>query len=318
MIHDVYSYDRYGRGGWGLYNDEGSSNIVLENNLVYNVKTGTYHQHYGRENIIRNNILAFSMDGQIQRSRVEDHLSFTFENNIVIWKEGPLVAAGSLNDDQVKLRNNLYWNNSGKPVDFQGMTLEQRQEHGWDVGSIVADPQFVDAEHFDFHLKPGSPASPIGFKPFDYSEAGVYGEKRGPIFPSHFDFRHVEFAPEPPPAHPDGGRRLRIDASARRRPMRSFTRRTKAIRSPSRTTWPQAVGTVSASWTRRVCRHDSTLTSPTQPTTSTERLDVLSTSASSKTLQCITNGVTGEINPTSWAPACGFKMECCEQAERNC
>lgn len=201
-VHDVYSYDRYGRGGWGLYNDEGSTQIVLENNLVYNVKTGTYHQHYGRENMVRNNILAFSMDGQIQRSRVEEHLSFTFENNIVLWKDGPVVAAGSLNDKQVSLRNNVYWDLSGKPVDFQGQTLEQRQANGIDVGSIVADPLFVDPTHFDFHLQPASPALALGFKPFDYLEAGLYGPPAWVKFAQSFKYAEVEFAPVPPPPPP--------------------------------------------------------------------------------------------------------------------
>jgi hypothetical protein len=94
VVHDVYSYDRYGRGGWGLYNDEGTTRITMENNLVYRVKTGTYHQHYGKENLIRNNIFAFSLDGQIQRSRVEPRLSFTYAGNIVYWDTGPLATAG--------------------------------------------------------------------------------------------------------------------------------------------------------------------------------------------------------------------------------
>lgn len=202
VIHDVYSYDHYGRGGWGLYNDEGSTGIVLENNLVYRVKTGTYHQHYGQENLVRNNILALSLDGQVQRSRVEDHLSFTFSRNLVYWDVGPLIAAGGINDDLVKFEHNVYWNASEGPVDFQGLTLDERQARGWDLGSIVADPQFVDPGQGDFRLRPGSPATTVGFTPFDYTRAGLYGDAAWVAIPRRFSYPAVEFAPPPPPVPP--------------------------------------------------------------------------------------------------------------------
>lgn len=172
VIHDILSWSY---GGWGLYNDEGSTDIVMENNLVYRTRSGGYHQHYGRNNMIRNNIFAFSREYQVKRSRVEDHLSFTFERNIVVFDSGELFH-GSWLDKNVKVDHNLYWRTDGKPIDFAGKTFPEWQAAGKGQGSIIADPLFVDAASENFHLAKNSPASKIGFKPFNYEQAGLYGD----------------------------------------------------------------------------------------------------------------------------------------------
>ncbi len=202
VIHHVYSYDLYGGGGWGLYNDEGTTHIHMENNLVYNTKTGSYHQHYGKENMIRNNILVNSMNGQIQRSRVEDHTTVILERNIVYWTEGPLFVRPRMENVDTVLRSNLYWKASGEPVLFHDWTLAEWQALGKDEGSIVADPLFVDVDKGDFRLKPGSPASKIGFVEFDYGKAGLYGDDTWVDVPKQFAFAEVEFAPPAPPLPP--------------------------------------------------------------------------------------------------------------------
>jgi hypothetical protein len=201
VIHDVNSYDYYGWGGIGIYNDEGSSQIVMEGNLVYNTKTGGFSHHYGRENLVQNNIFAFGKLTQVNRFRVEDHLAFTFRNNIVYYKEGDLLF-GNWQDKNVKPESNLYWNAAGKPAEFCGMPLDKWQATGKDAGSKVADPKFVDPEHYDFHLQADSPAPSIGFKPFDYSQAGVYGDAAWIALAKGLTYRPVELAPAPPPPPP--------------------------------------------------------------------------------------------------------------------
>jgi hypothetical protein len=172
VLHDIHAYSY---GGWGLYADEGSTGILFENNLVYGTKTGSFHQHYGKENVIRNNILVDSVQHQLQASRVEAHRSFTFENNLVYWATGPALS-GPWDRLELVSRNNCWWNHADEAVEFLGKPLAEWQKLGHEAGSIVADPQFVDPARHDFRLRPGSPALALGFKPFDFSKAGVYGD----------------------------------------------------------------------------------------------------------------------------------------------
>jgi hypothetical protein len=170
VFHDIQSFDY---GGWGLYTDEGSSGIVLENNLVYRTKTGGFHQHYGKENRVQNNIFVDAARQQVQRTRTEPHISFWFERNIVAWTNPSPLLGSNWNDDNFKLDYNLYWH-GGKEVEFPGgLTLDEwRSKRKQDEHSLIADPRLVAAEKDDYRLKPDSPALQLGFTPFDPSKAG--------------------------------------------------------------------------------------------------------------------------------------------------
>jgi len=168
VIHDVTSHDY---GGWGLYTDEGSTEIVMRNNLVYRTTSGGFHQHYGRDNMIENNVFAAARDWQLQRTKVEDHTSLTFRRNIVWWNSPAPLVRGDWTKGLVT-DHNCYWNAAG-PVRFPGQVkLEDRQAAGQDEGSLVADPRFADPAGGDFTLPADSPALATGFLPLDPAAAG--------------------------------------------------------------------------------------------------------------------------------------------------
>lgn len=160
-IHDVRSFSY---GGWGIYFDEGTTGMLAEKNLVYDTSSAGFHQHYGENNVVRNNVFAFGQEAQVMRTRPEDHLSFTFERNIVTWSEGPLLG-GNLAGNRYRFDHNIYWPIGGRPFDFAGASLDQWRARGQDASSLIVDPLFVNVTTRDFHLKPGSPASRIGFEP---------------------------------------------------------------------------------------------------------------------------------------------------------
>ena len=196
VFHDIYAYTY---GGWGLYTDQASTGIIFENNLVYNTKTGGFHQHFGENNVVRNNILAFAKQYQIQATRPEDHLSFSLENNIVYYKEGSVLGGGAWKKAKFVSKNNCFWNTAGEELSFIGNSLEEWQEKGHEKGSIIADPKFADPENGDYTLAADSPALKLGFKPFDYSKAGVYGDRKWKKLAAESTAPALEIAPDPPP-----------------------------------------------------------------------------------------------------------------------
>lgn len=112
-IHDIHCL-RY--GGWAIYPDEGSSDLLIENNLCYNTDRDLFHQHYGSNNIVRNNIFARGEEAVFRYSKMENHTGIVFERNIFVARGTP-IARGLTEDrwlpHQVQFINNLYWCENG-------------------------------------------------------------------------------------------------------------------------------------------------------------------------------------------------------------
>lgn len=173
VIHHIHSL---GYGGWGLYTDEGSTGIVMENNLIHHCKCSSFHQHYGKENIIRNNIMVDGLHAQLEATRLEDHLSYSFTGNIISYKKGDMYGI-NWEKPRADVRSNLYWHEGGE-VSFNGLSIEEWQKtYDKDIDSIIADPLFKDAANGDYTPTNKEALDKIGFQLFDFSEAGVYGEQ---------------------------------------------------------------------------------------------------------------------------------------------
>lgn len=175
LIHDVWSYPQPGVGAGGIYLDEGTSGVLVENNVVIGTHSGGLTVNYGSENTIRNNIFAFGKDLQIARGASLPKNDFLFENNIVFYDLGNLFGGGGI----LTTRRNTYFRQGGLPIIFQeGGSLENWQKFGNDEGSIIADPKFLAPEKKNFSLPAGSPVWKNGFKPIDVSDAGLTGDAR--------------------------------------------------------------------------------------------------------------------------------------------
>jgi hypothetical protein len=187
----IYDVDAFDYGGWGVYLDEGSSEILVENNIVFQTKSGGFHQHYGRDNLITNNLFLLGRECQIQRSRDEPHLSFSFERNIVVGQAGTVLCGTFANSAGYRFGSNLYWMQNGGPIYMGRTLLEQWKAASQDAGSVAADPLFVDIDGGRLELRPGSPARGLGFVPISMEDIGS-GADLSALPPARREFPYAQ------------------------------------------------------------------------------------------------------------------------------
>ena len=182
LIHDIHAH---GYGGWGIYPDEGSSHIVIEQNVVFDCKTNCFNQHYGRENIVRNNLFATGGTAIGSLGRAEKWLGFTFERNVCVSDGQPIWLgdyASKLNTGDFYSDHNLYFNRSGEVFHFRDkakttrLSQEQWQQSGHDRHSRVGEPGVMNLEQGIY--EPNALAEELGIIAINLSEVGPRGRDR--------------------------------------------------------------------------------------------------------------------------------------------
>ncbi|MBQ7546783.1 MAG: right-handed parallel beta-helix repeat-containing protein [Clostridia bacterium] len=189
VIHNVAADPgEGGYGGWGVYLDEGSSEMLVENNLVFACGSDGYHLHYGHMNTVRNNIFALNAESQIRvvsaLHRVQgDPCTARFERNILLTDGRALTFSHLDSMDAFAEDGNILWDLTyGKNVYLakngnsgSAMSYETARRKGYAANAKVVNPMFRDAARFDFALAEDSPVFALGFVPFDYTAAGTQG-----------------------------------------------------------------------------------------------------------------------------------------------
>ena len=117
LIHDITRFERgrLGYGGWGIYLDAGSSEILVENNVVYNTRDGGLHFHnngYPHDDRVVNNIFAYAQSAQLIRNNIKDTdgIHVHLERNIVLNGNGGMYDGGNWKaGSPFSCDRNLFW-----------------------------------------------------------------------------------------------------------------------------------------------------------------------------------------------------------------
>lgn len=159
----------------GLYLDEGSSEMIVENNFVWRVGTHGFNINSGAQNIIRNNVMGpvYGNHAPYIRSAKKSYARDNIFTRNISYCDSENMADEPWDKSLFLCSSNIYWNFAGKTFTFKDKSFAEWQAMGQDAGSLIADPLLENSTTGDAKLKPSSPAFALGFVAFDTSEAGL-------------------------------------------------------------------------------------------------------------------------------------------------
>jgi hypothetical protein len=175
LVFDITAYPYSRAGAWGLYADAASSDILFEGNVVYRTTSGGFHENFGRDNVVKDNVFALGQEGQVELTKAEPRRSLTLTHNAIVTDGVPFFR-GDWRHARAKLDDNLYFDLSGNPSFWLlGVNFSDWQKMGFDRNSRYLDPGFSGPRHGDFHTRPDSPWHWHGNRAL--VDAGIYGTK---------------------------------------------------------------------------------------------------------------------------------------------
>lgn len=170
-IEDVRSFRKGGATAWGVYLDEGSSGILVENNWVDGTTGGGLHLHYGNDNTVRNNVFKNGEVAQLRRSRRTDS-ALTVERN-VIWADTQPIWDKEWLDDEVKTSRNIIVASTPPTYNGSSRPLRWAQEQDKERASVWLQTSAADCLIRNGCILPDPVIKATGFQKFDVRQAGI-------------------------------------------------------------------------------------------------------------------------------------------------
>lgn len=168
-IENVTSFKKKGSTAWGIYLDEGSSQILVEQNFINGTTGGGFHLHYGQDNIVRNNVMMNGEIAQARRSRKSDS-RLVFERNLLIAGDRPLYEGEWVDPDATTRLNAL---STSQPSQlYRKRDLNSLNAEGFEIDSIAVTPESIACQSTEC-VPPAALKKRLGWAPFNVKSAGI-------------------------------------------------------------------------------------------------------------------------------------------------